>query len=256
MALLVDGPSCTIEELVDQDAGLLDTAQNAGINLTAKIRLAADDINNEVQAWLDRPRPLLSRFVTGNVVRLEQVVVTPRLKVWVRMHALELVYRDGYFSQLVDRYQAKWVQFATLAREAHDAFLAAGVGVVKDPMPVAAPPVLAAVAAPQQGGTFYAGVAWVNVAGQAGEASDPSSINVSDGHVMTVSAAGAPPNAIGFNVYAGWTLDALYQQNDVAVPLGTAYYWVPSTAKRAGLLAGDGQLPEFTKALPRAILRG
>ena len=34
MALFVDGPACTIEELVDQDAGLLETAQTCGINLT------------------------------------------------------------------------------------------------------------------------------------------------------------------------------------------------------------------------------
>ena len=185
MALFVDGPACTIDELVDQDAGLLETAQNCGINLTTKVRLAAQEVESEIQVWLDRPRSLIRRFSAGGL-RIDQVVVTPPLREWLAMHSLELVYRDGYFSQLVDRYQAKWVQYAKLAREARDGFVARGLGIVSDPMSLAAPPVLGTVEGSQQGGTFYARVAWVNAAGQAGAASAASTITFGDGHLMTV----------------------------------------------------------------------
>ena len=255
MALFVDGPACTIEELVDQDAGLLETAQTCGINLTTKVRLAAQDVENELQVWLDRPRSLIRRFSAGGI-RIDQVVVTPPLRDWLTMHSLELVYRDGYFSQLVDRYQAKWMQYAKLAREARDGFVASGLGIVSDPMSLAVPPVLATVEGSQQGGTFYARVAWVNAAGQAGAASAASTITLGDGHLMTVLATDGPRNAIGFNVYAGWALDTLFQQNDVPVPTGTAFYFVPATAKRAGIMAGAGQAPDMMKPLPRSILRG
>ena len=40
MALFVDGPACTIDDLTDQDAGLLDVAVNTNINVSTKLRLA------------------------------------------------------------------------------------------------------------------------------------------------------------------------------------------------------------------------
>ena len=255
MALFVDGPACTIDDLVDQDSGLLETAQNVGINLTTKLRLGTQEVENEVQAWLDRPRSLF-RWFPASGIRIDQVVATAPLRLWLAMHTLELVYRDGYFTQLVDRYQAKWVQYSKLAREARDSFVTAGLGIVTDPMPLAAPPVLRTVEGSQQGGTFYARVAWVNAAGQAGAASAASVITIPDGHLMTVLAIDAPRNAVGFNVYAGWALESLFQQNDVAVPPGIAYYFTPSTAKRAGTIAGNGQAPEIIRPLPRSILRG
>jgi hypothetical protein len=105
MALFVDGPACTIEDLTDQDAGLQDVALNTGINVSTKLRLAMEEIRTDLQLWLNRP--VSPRGVAwGPMLRIEQVVVTPALKRWEMMYALALVYRDAYFSQLVDRYEA------------------------------------------------------------------------------------------------------------------------------------------------------
>ena len=78
------------------------------------------------ELWLIKPRPTLE-VLWGPALRIEQVVVTPPLKRWETMHALELVYRDAYFSQLVDRYQAKWQEYAKLARDARESFIASGM---------------------------------------------------------------------------------------------------------------------------------
>jgi hypothetical protein len=131
MALFVDGPACTIDDLIDQDSGLLAVAQTTGINVSSKLRLAQEELKTDLQLWLLKPRPTLE-MLWGPVLRVEQIVVTAPLKRWETMHALALVYRDAYFSQLVDRYQAKWQEFSTLARSASDSFVATGLGLVSE----------------------------------------------------------------------------------------------------------------------------
>src|SRR5579863_2219729 len=169
MALFVDGPASTIDDLTDQDAGLLEVALVTGINVSTKLRLAVEEIRTDLHLWLNRPRPTLGLLwgsAQGLTLRIEQIVITPPLKRWEAMHALALVYRDAYFSQLVDRYQAKWHEYAKLARDASESFLASGLGLVSDPIVQAAPPILSTTPAPQSGGTFYASVTWVNSTNQ------------------------------------------------------------------------------------------
>lgn len=254
MALFVDGPACTIGDLTDQDAGLLDVAMNTGINLSTKLRLAMEEIRTELHLWLERPRPTLE-LIWGPIFHVGQIVVTPPLKRWEVMHALTLVYRDAYFSQLVDRYQAKWQEYATLAKDARDSFIASGLGMVSDPISQAPPPILSTTSGPQAGGTFYASVAWVNAGNQEGAPSYASSITVSDGNLMVVGATGAPANAVGFNVYAGTSLAAMFLQNNVALPPTATFLYVPGEATQ-GRLPGTGQQPDFKRPLARTLMRG
>ena len=254
MALFVDGPSPTIDGLIDQDSGLLDVAETCGINLTTKLRLSHEEIATDLELWLDRPRRPLE-MVWGPIFRIEQIVVTPPLRQWETMHALALSYRDAYFSQLADRYQAKWDEYTSLARAAYENFLPSGMGLVHDPLRRAVPPVLGTVAGPQTGGKFYASVAWVNAAGQEGAASAASSIAIADGHLMTVSAAGKAVNAVGFHVYAGATLSALVRQNNVLLPASAVFTYVPGEITQ-GALPGTGQKPDFLRPLARTLLRG
>src|SRR4051794_38210546 len=107
MALFADGVTCTIDDLTDQDSGLADVAKTCGINVTTKVRLAHEEIVTEIHLWLERKRPAQD-MVWAPALRMEQVVVTPALKQWEVMTALSLFYQDAYFSQMVDRYQAKW----------------------------------------------------------------------------------------------------------------------------------------------------
>jgi hypothetical protein len=254
MALFVDGPACTIDDLTDQDAGLLEVALANNINVTTKLRLAVEEIRTDLYLWLNKPRPAIEGL-WGTSLHIEQIVVTPPLKRWEAMHALALVYRDAYFSQLVDRYQEKWQEYGRLTRDASESFIAGGLGLVRDPVTQAGPPVLSTTAGPQSGGQFYASVAWVNSVNQAGAPSYASSITVAAGYLMTVGAANAPANAIGFNVYAGTSLAAMFQQNNVPLALGTTYLYVPGQITQ-GKMPGTGQTPDFIRPLARTILRG
>jgi len=254
MALFVDGPACTIDDLTDQDAGLLDVALNAGINVTTKLRLAVEEIRTDLQWWLNKPLRTIE-MIWESTPQIEQVVVTPPLKRWEVMLALALVYRDAFFSQLVDRYQVKWQEYAKLARDVRESFIASGPGLVSDPVAQAAPPILSTTPGPQRGGTFYACVAGVNSTKQEGAPSYVSSIAVQDGNLMTVGVTGLPRNVVGFNVYAGASLDAMLLQNDVLLPVGATYLYVPGQATQ-GRLPGTGQAPEFSRPLARTLLRG
>ena len=254
MALFVDGPASTINDLADQDSGMLGVAKTNGINAYSKIRLSQEEIRTELDLLLLRLQPA-GDVPTTPLLRAEQIVVTPVLKRWETMHALELFYRDAYFSDLVDRYQPKWQEYMSLAGGARDNFVASGLGVVNDPIHRAHLPFLAFVAGPQSGGALYASVAWVNATSQEGEASEAASITVPDGNLMTVTATNPPANAVGFQVYAGSTLNAMFRQNNVLLPIGATYTYVPGQVTQ-GPLPGKGQTPDSVKPLARTLLRG
>jgi hypothetical protein len=254
MALFVDGPASSITDLTDQDSGLLDVALDNGINVTTKLRLAHEEIRTDLQLWLLKPRPALP-MPWAPVLHIGQAVVTPSLKRWETMHTLALVYRDAYFSQLVDRYQAKWQEYSRLTRDAREDLVASGLGLVTDPVSRAALPVLTSTPGPQSGGTFYASVAWVNAAGQAGAASEAASITIGDGNLTVVTAVNPPASAAGYRVYAGTALNAMYLQNDAVLAVGTTFLYVPGELTQ-GSLPGFGQVPDYVRPLARTLLRG
>ena len=254
MALFTDGPAWGIDDLTDQDSGLLDVSEGNSINLTTKLRLAQEEIATDLGLWLLKSRPGALLF-PGNWIRMDQVVVNPALKRWLVMHALALVYRDAYFSQLADRFQSKWQEFLRLAKDNRESFIAGGLPVVNDPLPQAPPPLLTASTAPQTGGTFYANVAWVNAAGQEGAASAASSISVQNGELMVVTPGAAPANATGYRVYAGASLDSTVLQTPITLPISTPHRYLPGQVT-AGPLPGTGQLPDFVRPMPRTWLRG
>jgi hypothetical protein len=254
MALFVDGPASTIDDLTNQDSGLLEVAEVCGINVTTKLSLAHGEIESTLQIWLDRPRPTMELFF-GPLLRMDQVVVTASLKRWETMSTLALFYRDAYFSQLVDRYQARWDEYSRLSRDAYETFLASGLGLVSQPVRQASMPLLGTTPGPQQGGTFYASVAWVNAAGQTGAASIPASIAVSDNNLMTVTAVNPPANAVGFNVYAGAAVAGMVEQNDVPLQRQSSFTYVPGF-RTSGRAPSAGQCPDFVRPLARTLLRG
>lgn len=249
MALFLDGPGCTIDDLIDEDSGLLDTAQTVGINVTAKLKLAMSEVQSELST-------LLLRLQTTPPT-IGQVVVTTDLARWEKMQALAMVYRDASYTQLIDRYKAKWDMFVKLAHAAKDQFIANGVGLVNDPLPKASLPVLGTASAgdSQIGGTFYACIAWVNAAGQEGSPSDAESITVPADNLMTVMAAAAPSNATGFNVYAGTVLAMMTLQNTTPIAIGQSFSYVPG-ASSSSQTPGTGQKPDLVRALPAATMRG
>lgn len=252
MPLFIDGPSVTVEDLVNEDSGLLDVAKSCGINVSTKILLAHDELGTDLNLLIARVN---AGDTTGEMLGLRQVAVTSSLKKWETMMSLSAFYRDAYFSQLVDRFQAKWKEYTQLTQVANNKFIAGGIGFVSDPAPRAEAPLLNSVPGPQSGGVFYAVVTWVNAAGQEGEPSIASSLTVADGNLMTVMAINAPSSAIGFNVYAGPILSSLLLQTSTPLSAGLSFTYIPGQMAEART-PGTGQSPDFFRSASQMMLRG
>src|SRR4051812_26473602 len=132
MALFVDGPASTAGDLARLDGALLDTAAALDIDVTARLRVAHEALESDLQMWLQR---------LGGATLL-QVVCNDALRNWEAMQAVALVYREAYFADLAERYRARWDEYSRLSRGAYERFLAGGLPLVMDPVRKAAPPVL------------------------------------------------------------------------------------------------------------------
>jgi hypothetical protein len=252
--LFTDNPAIAIEDLADYETAILDTAHTEAINLTVKIGLAINEVGLQLES---RFTPLGFNGVP-NMPRLTltNIVVTPPLRLWLLFHTLELVYRDAYFSQLNDRYQAKWNEYKDLSISAAALLFQIGVGTVADPIPQAVHPRLSLVPGTLAAAKYFIEVSWKNVTGQEGSPSETTALDVPAGNTLQVQALSPPPNAVSWNVYAGVTPDALSLQN--TVPLDPSASW---TAPNSGLSTtgqppGTGQPPSYLRPQPRILLRG
>lgn len=256
MALFTDGTAAGIEDLTTQDSGLLEIAVVEGINLTTKLALAQDEVAMELLALFERARTNDVFGVTGNSIRLANLVATTPVRLWLVYQTLVLVYRDAYFSQLNDRYKAKWNEFGSLARWAKDKLIETGVALVTDPIQQAGAPKVTAAPGTENGGTSYLSVSYVNAAGEEGKPSVAVTFTTADGSVPDVQPVNAPSNAAGWNLYGGLSPDAMYLQNDSPLDLQTDFAFYPSAALLSGRLPGDGQSPNVYRVIPRLLQRG
>jgi hypothetical protein len=256
MALFVDGPPASIEDLTNQDSGLLDVCRTEQINASTKLMLAAEEIGVELEALFERQR-FIHFFYSGQTrLNLHHLAVTTPVKLWHTRHTLALIYRDAYFNQLNDRFQAKWNEYAKLANSARAQLQEVGVGVVLDPIPRPPGPILTPTPATEVGGIFYFSVTLLNAACEESAGAPPVSIQLANGNAVSVQLTSQPPNARGWNVYTGVSPAALFLQNES--PLATDDEWVfyPSAAIATGRIPGSGQQPTYLRPLPRFLQRG
>jgi hypothetical protein len=246
--LLTDKPIIEIENLVDHETAILETARVEAINLTVKISLATDEVGLQLQ----------SRFPQLGLVNigLQNVAVTPALRLWTIFHTLEIVYRDAYHNQLNDRYKAKWNEYKNLSSFAWGLLFRIGIGTVIDPIPQAAHPQLTLVPGVMPAAKYFVQVAWRNATDAEGRASQMTAIDVPSGSALVVSAVNPPANAVSWNVYVGTTPDSLFLQN--TTPLSPTDVWLAPDfgLVTSGPQPGDGQEPAFLTPGPRILLRG
>jgi hypothetical protein len=252
--LFTDSPAIAIEDLANYETGILDTAATEGINLTIKIALAANEVGLQLQSQFTRLGAMNN--VPNSGLTLSNIVVTPAIQLWLIYHTLELVYRDAYFSQLNDRYQAKWNEYQNLSASAASQLFLIGVGTVLDPIPQADQPELSLVAGTLIAAKYFVEVSWVDAGGSEGAPSETTALDVPSGDTLQVQAVEAPEIAVSWNVYAGVTPDSLYLQN--SVPLAPGATWI---APSSGLIAtgpqsSNGQQPVYLSPAPRILLRG
>ncbi len=254
MAMLLDGPPSTIGDLTVRDSDLLEVSAAEGIDLSAKLQLAATDIGNAIDSMLMSVQPSCVT-VRYRFPSLRHIAVTPPLALWHTFSTLRLVYQDLYFSRLNDRYQAKMKMYKEEESQAVDNLRTVGFGVVFDPLPQALAPNVVMVQSTDPGGTVYVAVSYVNQKGEQGLASIPVEADIPAGNVATVNLTTLADNASGWNLFAGMSPDALYQQNSQTLGPLASVAVAPDTLA-SGPKPGSGQHANQLYPVPRRILRG
>lgn len=245
MALLVDGDVNHIEDLKEWDTSVLDVANGEGIDLSAKLRLAVKEMEEEIESFL--------RWHEEG--ELGQVETSTSLKRWHALKTLETVYRDAYFSQLNDRYGARWRDYAELAANQERRFFDAGVALVSQPVrrPVRVEIVVGEGAAPAA--TYWLQATLIDAAGRE---SAPSEVQVTSSplpHSVTVWMPFAPSGVTHWNLFASQQARSLGLQN--AEPMEVGSEWVlPSSGIVPGRPPGHGQAPDGLVNRPMQIRRG
>src|ERR1051325_19402 len=201
MAMLLDGPPSTIEDLTLRDSDLMNLALSEGIDLTAKLKLAAADIGITVESMLLSARS--SRSFGQPQPGLKHIAVTQQLKLWHIYASLRLIYQDLYYTRLNDRYRAKMTLYREEETRMLDEVRTTGLGVVFDPLPQALAPNIRSVQTSDAGGVMYVAVAFVNLRGEEGLMSVPVEADTQDGSASSVTLSALADNALGWNLYAG-----------------------------------------------------
>ncbi len=111
MALFTDQSVSEVADLVAYEANLPEVSSAEGIDLETKIRLAQTEVRTHLEAASTRPENVYHARGAGwqstggeaNLSRfeLQQVVVTPPLKLWHTFQTLAIIYRDAYNRNLV-----------------------------------------------------------------------------------------------------------------------------------------------------------
>jgi hypothetical protein len=264
MALFTDAKISTLDQLAAQDTAVLDVASTEGIDAAAKIALAQEELGVELQSALARSASSLatpagwwpgSAAVFQGTVHLNNVVVTPPLRLWHTFHTLALIYRDAYGNQLNDRYLGKWNAYNDLAKWASGMLLQSGVGVVRDPVLIADSPAVDILTGTLAAATYFVQAAWLNARGEEGVASSITSANVPDQSSVRVRTNNAPGNGVAWNVYAGTSINSIMLQN--VIPLDPGQAWLmPDSGVVSGRNPGGGQEPNYFRQLPRYLQRG
>ena len=262
MALFTDTLISTLDQLVAQDTAVLDVASAEGIDVSVKLSLAQSEVGAElIAAGASAPFSPTSSSVwwpglvlTSNL-QLGNIVVTPPLRMWHTFHSLELIYRDAYYNQLNDRYLGKWDAYKDLSKWAASLLLQTGVGVVADPIPIAQTPQVNIVSGTSSAATYFVQLSWVNSRAEEGLASAVASIATPDNSSVQVIPTGTPPNATGWNIYVGSSVDSITLQN--MAPILTDQPWSTSTeGVVVGRPPGTGQQPNYFRQLLRYLQRG
>jgi len=236
--LFTDGPISTIEHLAEYEVEVRQLGASEGINLDAKLLLAQVEMGLELQAAYPD-------------LILDQVVVTPPLRLWHIFHTLAIVYRDAFNRRRNDKYQPKWTEYQELAKTAAGQYRSIGVGIAIGPLGAPTVPTLSSVAGGALDATVYVVQAtWVNSGGTESAPSPATSIALAAGQLLRVTPPASPPLALAWFPYV-----REQRQTPAALDLGTPWT-MPSTGPVAGPTLPTGQTPDFLRPQPHILSRG
>jgi hypothetical protein len=251
MALFTDGLICESEDLREYESSVLEVAQNEGIELTPKLKVAQREIAFELVTFLMRHGAEHVDVRRG----LTNVVVTDSLRHWHAVQSLAALYRDAYHQRMNDRFREKWSHYSLETRAAKQTCFVTGVGISLKPIPRATEPVCGSVLAGQMPSrTYLVSVNWHRNS-QSGELSLPIAVDVGAGRLLQVRVEGVPADVEGWSVYVGLEAGRIFAGSQGLLTPGEMWTeaGVPFAGKPPRIQA---QEPDLFVRLDQRIQRG
>ncbi|MGI8960625.1 MAG: hypothetical protein ACR2IV_12830 [Bryobacteraceae bacterium] len=259
MALFTDAAVVTLDNLREFEASLVQVASSHGINVETKIKLATDAVNDKLLLWLLRAGASDPQYLNRRLLGLSTIVVSPALERWLCFESLSRFYAEAYNVQLNTRFQGKWTEYRGEANQASDLVFMSGLGVVYNPLPKPAMPLVSVQDGTAPALAMFIKTVWADRHGNEGAASPVNGVILSGASSVAVAMAeGAveiPKAAAGWNVYAGTSQDNITRQNSSPLSIGSTWQ-LPSTGLVDGPEALGGQEPNYYIILPRLSQRG
>jgi hypothetical protein len=259
MALFTDPGVVTLDDLLQFENTLVQVSTTHGIDVDTKITLALNAISDKLMVWLLNAGGSDPQFLYRRSLGLSTVVVTAPLYRWICFHSLSRFFEEAYNVQLNTRFQGKWTEYKREASDAADMVFMSGLGIVYNPLPKPAMPVVQIGPGSTLSESLFVQTTWVD---STGNESAPSPVNgqlvanFSSVSVMASPEGLQPPaTASGWNVYASTTDGDLQLQNTTPLAINGAWR-LPAAGLIAGATPSSGQQPNFYIALTRRIQRG
>ena len=255
MPLFSDGSISEIDDLRAYDAGVLEVASAEQIDLGAKLGVATTELGIELEEFLCKRTGRQSGSINQAQASLSHIVVTPALKHWHTLRALSLIYGDARGGHLNSLYEGKWKECKLRDKWAAETLLRTGIGLVHIPVARAEAPEIRTIQGVTPPATYLVKIAWKNMAGESGAPSETAVVILSEAGILGVSAVNPPSNAVGFDVYVGYSGAKITKQNQTTVE--PEQEWImPETGLVAGVEITAGQEPGWWLREDRILQRG
>ncbi len=249
MALYIDGDLAGLADLREHESGILDLAKSAAIDLSAKLRLAWEEVGFEIERFLIRAG------AAADGVGLGHVVATAPMRRCHVLLTLALSFQDASCSQANERYERRWRTYEALYRQSLRKMLDGGIGVVAHPLRAPQTPEVSRESGAGPVGAFFVRATWVNRWGQESAPSEALMVEGNGSTRFTVRMRGRENGVTGWNVYAGESPEGVARANER--PLGLEESW---TAVKEGVREwggpGEGQSVERWIREERRLKRG
>jgi hypothetical protein len=232
--LFTDGTILTMQDLREHDNFVLEIASTETIELSSKLALAQREVGYELASFLkNRETP----------IALERVVVNDELKDLLALQTLAAVYGDAYNRHLNDRYLGRMKDFRQAAERSFHRFLQNGVGISATPVPRAERPSLSSVeSGALEPGVYVVQIAWQHVSGTVGERSNPVTLDMSGGGILTTPSSPSVDVA-GWHVFIGMADAQPLRQNPSTIASDAS--WTQAAGLRFDLPASNASDPSF-----------
>lgn len=259
MALLTDYGILGLDQLELYEGAIASVTTTHGIDVDSKVQVSVASISDQIllrllKAGLSDPQHLHRR-----ALGMSTVVVTPPVDRWLCMDVLASIFAEAYNVQLNDRFKGKWTQYLAQADVAQQLVWQYGVGIVFNPLPKPAIPLVSVLTGPLPTQEIVVSVAWTDASGNEGTLSDGNGLILPDSSGINVATAegaqNVPVGAAGWNVYVGQAGLEVTRQNNAPIPIGSGW-----TMPDSGILQGPpqqgGQQPDYFVIDPRRVPRG